>query len=491
MNAQLMMALMPILVLSLTAVVLMIQASVKRDQSVAWVITALGLLLALWGAGYARGFTQPVTVLLMVDDWGLFFTTLILVAALVTLILSKDTFSSEGERKEEYYLLLVLSVLGAVVLIQSSHMVSLLLGMELMGVALYAMIAFPEKGQRPLEAAIKYLVLSACASVILLYGFALIYAATGELSYAGIGLKASIAYAQNQILLMAGTAMVLAGIGFKLSVVPFHMWTPDVYEGAPTPVTGFLATVSKGAVFVALTRFFVEGQLYEYQSLMTALAAVAIASMLIGNWLALRQENIKRLLAYSSIAHFGYLLVVLIALSYSGAEAGLIRESITFYLAAYILTTLAAFAVVASIAGEDERKNHIASFDGLFWRRPIQAFSLTVAMLSFAGIPLTAGFIGKFYIISVGIQSQLWWLITALVIGSAIGIYYYLRIIFAMTMSSGMSSGMSVNDEGEDQKNVAQDVVVSSQDVLAMLLLTMVLLLGTWPQPFIEFAGRL
>ena len=327
--------------------------------------------------------------------------------------------------------------------------------------------------------------------MILLYGFALIYAATGELSYAGIGLKASIAYDQNPILLMAGTAMVLAGIGFKLSVVPFHMWTPDVYEGAPTPVTGFLATVSKGAVFVALTRFFVEGQLYEYQSLMTALAAVAIASMLIGNWLALRQENIKRLLAYSSIAHFGYLLVVLIALSYGGAEAGLIRESITFYLAAYILTTLAAFAVVASIAGEDERKNNIASFDGLFWRRPIQASSLTVAMLSFAGIPLTAGFIGKFYVISVGIQSQLWWLITALIIGSAIGIYYYLRIIFAMTMSAGSSADMSANDEGKDQKNIAQDASVSSQDVLAMLLLTIVLLLGTWPQPFIEFAGRL
>jgi len=290
---------------------------------------------------------------------------------------------------------------------------------------------------------------------------------------------------------MAGTAMVLAGIGFKLSVVPFHMWTPDVYEGAPTPVTGFLATVSKGAVFVALTRFFAEGQLYEYQSLMTALAAVAIASMLIGNWLALRQENIKRLLAYSSIAHFGYLLVVLIALSYGGAEAGLIRESITFYLAAYILTTLAAFAVVASIAGEDERKNNIASFDGLFWRRPIQASSLTVAMLSFAGIPLTAGFIGKFYVISVGIQSQLWWLITALIIGSAIGIYYYLRIIFAMTMSAGSSADMSANDEGKDQKNIAQDASVSSQDVLAMLLLTIVLLLGTWPQPFIEFAGRL
>ena len=473
MNTQLMMALMPILVLSLTAVVLMIQASVKRDQSVAWVITALGLLLALWGAGYARGFTQPVTVLLMVDDWGLFFTTLILVAALVTLILSKDTFSSEGERKEEYYLLLVLSVLGAVVLIQSSHMVSLLLGMELMGVALYAMIAFPEKGQRPLEAAIKYLVLSACASVILLYGFALIYAVTGELSYAGIGLKASIAYAQNPILLMAGTAMVLAGIGFKLSVVPFHMWTPDVYEGAPTPVTGFLATVSKGAVFVALTRFFVEGQLYEYQSLMTALAAVAIASMLIGNWLALRQENIKRLLAYSSIAHFGYLLVVLIALTH--LDTGLISQSITFYLTAYILTTLAAFAVVSTVAGEDPAKQDIGAFEGLFWHRPLEASALTVAMLSLAGIPLTAGFMAKFFVITVGIQSGLWGLLAVLVVGSAVGIYYYLRVIFAMSKST--------DGDGESANLL--------ENILALALLVSILVLGSWPQPFIAYAGGL
>lgn len=479
MNANSMMALMPILMLSLTAMVLMIQASIKRDQSVAWYITAVGFLLTLWGAGYAREFTQPVTILLMVDDWGLFFTTLIVMAALVILILSRDTFSPEGERKEEYYLLLVLSVLGALILIQSSHMVSLLLGMELMGVALYAMIAFPEKGQLPLEAAIKYLVLSACASAMLLYGFALLYAATGDLSYGGIGLKAMLAYEQNPMLLMSGSAMVLAGIGFKLSVVPFHMWTPDVYEGAPTPVTGFLATVSKGAVFVALTRFFVEGQLYEYQSLMTALAAVAVASMLIGNWLALRQENIKRLLAYSSIAHFGYLLVVLIALSYEGAEAGLIREAITFYLAAYILTTLAAFAVVACISGEDESKNQISAFEGLFWRKGIQASSLTIAMLSFAGIPLTAGFLGKFYVISVGIQSQLWWLLAALVIGSAIALYYYLRIIFAMSKSAGIPA------RGQS------DISTASQDALAMLLLIMVLLLGSWPQPFIEFAGRL
>lgn len=473
MNATMFSALAPILMLSLTAVVLMIQASIKRDQSVAWVITAVGFLLTLWSASYARDFIQPVTILLEVDHWSLFFTSLILMASLVTLVLSKETFSSEGERKEEYYLLLVLSVLGAVVLIQSSHMVSLLLGMELMGVALYAMIAFPERGQLPLEGAVKYLVLSACASAMLLYGFALIYAATGELSYAGIGARAALAYAENPMLMMAGSAMVLAGIGFKLSVAPFHMWTPDVYEGAPTPVTGFLATVSKSAVFVALSRFYIDGALYQFSSLNTALVVLAIASMLVGNWLALRQKNIKRLLAYSSIAHFGYLLVVLIALTY--LEADLVSQSITFYLTAYIVTTLAAFTIVSMVAGEDTAKQNISAFAGLFWSRPLEASALTVAMLSLAGIPLTAGFMAKFFVITVGIQSGLWGLLAVLVIASAIAIYYYLRIIFAMTQSA-QSSGNSANWQ---------------EKLAAIVLMASILALGSWPQPFIAYAGLL
>ena len=473
MNATMFSALAPILMLSLTAIVLMIQASIKRDQSVAWVITGVGFLLTLWSASYARDFTQPVTILLQVDHWSLFFTSLILIASLVTLVLSKDTFSSEGERKEEYYLLLVLSVLGAVVLIQSSHMVSLLLGMELMGVALYAMIAFPERGQLPLEAAVKYLVLSACASAMLLYGFALIYAATGELSYSGIGSRAAVAYAKNPMLVMAGSAMVLAGIGFKLSVAPFHMWTPDVYEGAPTPVTGFLATVSKGAVFVALTRFYIDGSLYQFDDLNTALAALAIVSMLVGNWLALRQENIKRLLAYSSIAHFGYLLVVLIALTY--LDAGLVNQSITFYLTAYIVTTLAAFTVVSMVTGEDTAKQNIGAFAGLFWHRPLEASALTVAMLSLAGIPLTAGFMAKFFVITVGIQSGLWGLLAVLIVASAIAIYYYLRIIFAMTKSAE-SPGNSANWQ---------------EKIVALALMISILVLGAWPQPFIAYAGLL
>ncbi len=481
MNASQLMALMPILTLSLTAVVLMIQASIKRDQIVAWWITAAGFLLSIWAAGYAREFNQSVTVLLEVDDWGLFFSTLILFASLVSLILSRESFLREGERKEEYYLLLVLSVLGALVLVQSSHMVSLLLGMELMGVALYGMIAFPERGELPLEAAIKYLVLSACASAMLLFGFALVYAATGDLTYAGIGAAAGTAYGQEPLVMMVGSAMILAGLGFKLSVVPFHMWTPDVYQGAPTPVTVFLATVSKGAVFVALSRFYVAAELYQYSTLILALSIVAATSMLFGNWLALRQDDIKRLLAYSSIAHFGYLLLALIAMSYAQAitEAQLIGEAVTFYLTAYILTTLTAFAGVTHLSGEDEKSLSIGAFDGLFWRQPLQACGLSVALLSFAGIPLTAGFIGKFYLINVAIQSQLWVLMAALVLGSAIGIYYYLRFIFAMSKTSAMTA------------NDSSPSIIGAQDVLTLLLLVLVIMLGSWPQPFIEFAGRL
>ena len=473
MNDSVFYAMTPILVLSATAMALMIQASIKRDHKVASIIVAIGLILSLLGSYYASNYTQPVTVLLQVDNWSLFFTGLIIAASLIILSLSLKTFLPEGERKEEYYLLLVLSVLGAVVLIQSSHMVSLLLGMELMGVALYVMIAFPERGDLPLEGAIKYLVLSACASAMLLYGFALIYAATGSLSYIGIGAEVARAYEQNPVLVLAGSAMVLAGIGFKLSVAPFHMWTPDVYEGAPTAVTGFLATVSKGAVFVALTRFYIDGNLYQYTGLTAALAVLAIASMLIGNWLALRQENIKRLLAYSSIAHFGYLLVVLIACAHMDIQ--LVSQSITFYLTAYIVTTLAAFAVVASVAGEDVRGQEIQALEGLFWYRPLEASALTVAMLSLAGIPLTAGFMAKFFVITVGVQSHLWVLLTALIVGSAVAIYYYLRVIFAMSKPCEVKGKAST---GFDR-------------TLAIILMACVLVLGSWPQPFIAYTGTL
>ena len=477
MTVSKLMALAPVLLLSLTIIVLVLHASLKRDHKSAWYISALGLMITLWGTYYASEYAQQVTVLIKVDQWGLLFTGLIVVSTLTTLAISRDVFLSEGNRKEEYYLLILLSTLGAIVLCQSSHIVSLLLGMELMGIAVYAMIAFPEDDALPLEASIKYLILSACASAMLLFGFALLYAATGDLSFAGIGSKVGSAYESNSMLVVAGTAMVLSGIGFKLSLVPFHMWTPDVYEGAPTPVTNFLATVSKGAMFVALTRLVLDGQFYQFPSLMFVLTLISVGSMLVGNLLALRQENVKRLLAYSSIAHFGYLLMVIIGFSsFKDTEEilGLGRDALTFYLAAYILSTLAAIVVVANVA--KEKKAHIDAFTGLFWKQPIQAATLMVAMLSFAGIPLTAGFMGKFYLITLGLDAGLWLLLSGLIIGSAIGIYYYLRLIFAMSSPLG-------------DLPVPAKQSLSWRDALAFILLLSVLYMGSWPQPFIDFVG--
>ena len=477
MTVSKLMALAPILLLSLTIIVLVLHASLKRDHKSAWYISALGLMITLWGTYYASEYAQQVTVLIKVDQWGLLFTGLIVISTLTTLAISRDVFLSEGNRKEEYYLLILLSTLGAIVLCQSSHIVSLLLGMELMGIAVYAMIAFPEDDALPLEASIKYLILSACASAMLLFGFALLYAATGDLSFAGIGSKVGSAYESNSMLVVAGTAMVLSGIGFKLSLVPFHMWTPDVYEGAPTPVTNFLATVSKGAMFVALTRLVLDGQFYQFPSLMFVLTLISVGSMLVGNLLALRQENVKRLLAYSSIAHFGYLLMVIIGFSsFKDTEEilGLGRDALTFYLAAYILSTLAAIVVVANVA--KEKKAHIDAFTGLFWKQPIQAATLMVAMLSFTGIPLTAGFMGKFYLITLGLDAGLWLLLSGLIIGSAIGIYYYLRLIFAMSSPLG-------------ELPVPAKQRLSWRDALAFILLLSVLYMGSWPQPFIDFVG--
>lgn len=470
-------------VLSAAIIILMIQIAFWRQAAVSWMISCIGVALAfaaLFSSGQLLSdevTAIEVTAILIVDHYSLFFSALIMFATLVTALLARDYLQDHEGENEEFYLLLMLSALGGLILVSSTHLASFLLGLELLGVALYALIAYPERGHLPLEAAVKYLVLSGAASAILLFGFALIYAALGSLSFTGIGeqLSADIS-ADKRLLILFGSGMVFAGIGFKLSLVPFHMWTPDVYQGAPAPVTGFLATVSKGAIFAALLRFFANAHLYQYPNLILGVSLVAIASMLAGNLLALRQENLKRLLAYSSIAHLGYLLIALVV--YSAVQPlGLAVESTAFYLTAYIVTSLAAFCLLSVISGAQE-VDMIDDVRGLFWRQPLLAFLFTVAMLSLAGIPLTVGFIGKFYIFTAGIESALWLLLATLVIGSGIGIYYYLRVVFAMASRPGDSARDTLN-----LSLVARFVVC--------LLIFMMFYLGVLPQTLIEYLGQL
>jgi NADH-quinone oxidoreductase subunit N len=449
MNAVSFHALLPLLIPALGTVLLMLQIAFARSERWAYYLTLITLTAAaaavpgMWGSP-----ALAVTPLLMADDYARFFSLLFLVCSALTAILSRDYLRQRAGQNEEFFLLLLLATIGSVTLCYTTHLASLLLGLELMGVALYAMIAYPDRGTLALEAGIKYLVLSGAASSILLFGFALLYAALGTLEFGEMATRSQDIQGVDSLIYCAGI-MIIAGLAFKLSLVPFHMWTPDVYEGAPAPVSGFLASVSKAAVFVATLRWFIESQAYQYQVLQTTLACLAVASMLAGNLMALRQDNVKRLLAYSSIAHMGYLLLTLVALG--KAEPGLAVEAGAYYLVAYTATSLAAFSLLGLLSrnpgGTDSEtdsgpdNDQLSQLTGLFWRQPALASLFSIALLSLAGIPLTAGFVGKFYIFMVGVQAELWALLSILVLGSAIGIYYYLRIIYTMSKPAPAPSG--------------------------------------------------
>jgi NADH-quinone oxidoreductase subunit N len=476
MNADDFQSLLPLLTLAAGATLLMLQIAFARNIKLT-ILLALATLLAAtlsiaWAGDSAPRFVTP---LLRADELALAFSALFCIAAAATALLSMDYLNNRGDEPEEYFLLLVLSTLGACVLAYASHLASLLLGLELMSVSLYALIAYPDKTKQPLEAAIKYLVLSGASSATMLFGFALLYATTGTLQFSEMGQQLANLDTGNITLLVA-SVMIVAGLGFKLSLVPFHMWTPDVYDGAPAPVTGFLASVAKAAVFVVLVRWFISSDLFRFSILIDCVALLAIFSMLAGNLLALLQTNIKRMLAYSSIAHMGYLMIILVVGS-ELAHRPLAIEAGMYYLVAYTATTIAAFGLLTLLsAGESQRENiQLHDLSGLFWHQPLYASLMLVALLSLAGIPLTAGFVAKFYLLSSAVSDSRWLLLGGLVIGSSIGIYYYLRVIFYMTRRV------------EEHNNIPEVPHGLLAKLVSCVLIASILLLGTLPQPLMEY----
>jgi NADH-quinone oxidoreductase subunit N len=433
MNSSQLAALAPIITLSLAAIVLMLSIAIRRNFVLASSIATFGIIISLLALGIAWP-ERPVqlTLLIRVDAYALFFMFLLLSAGLAVLGFCYDYFKDSDGGNEELLLLLLTALLGASVLVASSHFAAFFLGLETLSISLFVLIGYPLKQKRPLEAAIKYLILSGVSSAFLLMGMALIYAQSGELSFSGIGRFIANQQAMN-VMVLSGVILIVAGLGFKLSLAPFHLWTPDVYQGAPAPITAFIATVSKGAVFVVLLRYFVNTHSYTYAPLLTVFSVVAVLSILGGNLLALQQTNVKRLLAYSSIAHIGYLLVAFIA--GKSIAPSLAIEAVTFYLVAYFITTIGAFGVVSVLSTSQTEAEDISFYRGLFWRRSWLAAIFTLMLLSLAGIPLTAGFIGKFYIFTSAADGRLWGLLLAVIVGSGLGLYYYLRIIVVMSMN--------------------------------------------------------
>jgi NADH-quinone oxidoreductase subunit N len=474
-------ALLPLLITSATVVLVMLAIAWKRNHTMTFGLSVLGLNLALLSLLPAIGVTPiEVTPLLLVDKFACYYMALVLAATLacVTLIhayLGGESGKGYPGNREELYLLMLLSAAGGLVLVSAQHLAGLFIGLELLSVPTYGMIAYAFFNKRSLEAGIKYMVLSAAGSAFLLFGMALLYAESGNLTFAGIGAKLA-ADGLPSMLAQLGVGMMLIGLAFKLSLVPFHLWTPDVYEGAPAPVAAFLATASKVAVFAVLLRLYQMSPATAGGWLNDLLTLIAIASILFGNLLALLQNNLKRLLGYSSIAHFGYLLVALIA------SKGLAVEAVGVYLATYVLTSLGAFGVITLMSTPYNGRDCDALYEyrGLFWRRPYLTAVLTVMMLSLAGIPLTAGFIGKFYVVAAGVQSQQWWLLAALVIGSAIGVFYYLRVMVTLFM---LEPNLRRHDAPINWEQRAGGMMLLFVAVLAFFL-------GVYPQPLLELVQQ-
>jgi NADH-quinone oxidoreductase subunit N len=474
---------LPILVLGGTAVLLMIAVSIRRSHLQAIVITMLGLIAALYFTSRSDcQTTHYVTPLLVVDSFSMMFVGFMIIASGLLVMLSGRYLHPLKRHVEEYYILLLLATLGTTVLATSSHLVSFFLGLEILSVSLYALISYVRRREICIEAGIKYLVLAAVSSAFLLFGMALLYAKLGSMHLPEMVAAFSYGTSQGSVsledpLILAGLGLMLVGFGFKLAVVPFHMWTPDVYQGAPAPVTAFIATASKGAIIAVLIRFSVALDLWSYDTLWLIWAIIAGLSMFVGNLMALFQKNLKRMLAFSSIAHLGYLLVAFLV---GGEEA---ITAVVFYLVAYSVTTLGTFGVITVVSNSTGIMRDTATlkdFEGFGHHHPWLACQFALALLSLAGIPLTAGFVGKFMVLTTGVGSSQWVLVLMLAVNSVIGAFYYLRPIVAMYLRRPAEKPVTW---------MTEKISFSSGVALGLISLT-VLWLGIYPNPVIEMIQR-
>ena len=396
----------------------------RRDGLLLWTALAtVAVTLVL----VVRFFGLDVTAargLLAIDGFAAFFKVIVLLSAALTLLMSAPYLRVEGIRVGEYYFLILCASIGMMFMASGVDLITLFIGLETMAVSFYVLVGFLKPNPRSNEAAVKYFLLGGFSLGILLYGMSLIYGATGTTSLAGIA--TALSGHDTSLMLVLAVILVGAGMGFKIAAVPFHMWAPDVYEGAPTPVTAFLSVGSKAASFAMLLRIFVVG-LPALKAEWTLLFWVlAVVSMTVGNIAALTQSNLKRMLAYSSIAHAGYLLIGVVVDTERGVTAMLV------YLGVYLFMQLGAFAVVAAMRRGDIIGDELKDLNGLSKRSPMAAFAMLFFMLSLGGIPPTAGFMGKVWLFGAAIDADFIWLAVIAVANSALSIYYYIRVVVFM-----------------------------------------------------------
>ena len=388
-------------------------------------IVATAVLVGSGWGGHIESFSGSVVL----DNFATFFKMIFLLAAGLTVLIADQYMEREGCNHGELYPLILFTVVGMMLMASGTDLMTIFLGLEVMSVSLYVLAGFNRENKKSNEAGLKYFLLGAFSTGFLLYGMALIYGATGTTRvYQIASVVGQMTLPSANIMLLAGMLLMMTGFAFKIAAAPFHMWTPDVYEGAPTPMTAFMSAGPKAAGFAALLRILLVALPTLQVEWSQLLWVLAVLTMTVGNITALRQDNIKRMLAYSSIAHAGYALVGLVAGNGTGTAG------ILFYMLSYSFMNIGAFAIIILVSKKGETNGNVMDFAGLGFKRPVLAVAMTIFLFSLAGMPPTAGFIGKFYLFSGAIQKGYIWLAVLGVLNSAASVYYYLRVMVYMYM---------------------------------------------------------
>ncbi len=441
-------SILPELIVALAGIVAMVYDSFfPKQRRVTGIVSLVGLAASAVVLGLMWTQAQPASTfngMIVHDNLRMAFSFVFLFVTAMTILISTVWVDNENVPAGEYHALLMFATFGMMLMASGNDLVVIFLGLETLSIATYVMAGFRKSDLKSNESAMKYFILGSFASAFLLYGMALIYGATGSTNLTEIAAK--VGDPNFPALLLIGAAMLIIGFGFKVATVPFHIWTPDVYEGAPSPVTGFMAAGPKAAAFASFLRVFVLGfpliagaqaSGYLHDTWITVLSVMAILTMTVGNVAAIMQNNIKRMLAYSSIAHAGYALVGFLGAgaAVNAADRDAAIASVAFYMLTYAITNLGAFAIITLLGQKNDRRTEFDDYNGIGFRSPVLSFTLSLFMLSLLGIPLTAGFMGKVLVFRPALEAQntlLTIVVVAAVINTAISAYYYLRLIVVM-----------------------------------------------------------
>jgi NADH-quinone oxidoreductase subunit N len=451
--------------------ILFLEAVLSDDQKKVFpplTIVGLGAALAAAMASYSNP-GSAFQNMLVVDGFATFFRVLVILVGILAVLSSSGYLRREGSLGGEFYALILFSVVGQSIMASANELIMIFIGLEISSIASYVLAGYLRDDTRNNESALKYFLLGSFATAFLLYGVAWIFGATGSTNLTEIR-RVLLTGIEPLALVTTSAALIFVGLAFKVSGAPFQSWAPDVYQGAPAPVSAFLSVGPKAAAFAVLLRVFMTGFGPIASSWTPIIWGVALATMIVGNFGAILQSNIKRLLAYSSIAHAGYVLVAVTAHSGAGSAAAM------FYLAAYALTNIGAFAVVTAFARKGERYVKVDDFSGLAQRQPAMAAMMTIFLLSLIGVPLTGGFFGKFYIFKAALDSNLVWLTVLGLLNSAVAAYYYLRVLVVMYF----------REPGEAANDVPPAGFGLNVAVYASALGTV--LLGIFPSAVLDFA---